>query len=160
LLEYWLSPSSPSPLRLLDFGCGFGDLFGYARGRGIALDYTGLEINEDLIGVARERYPDARFLCLDALAEPFDATFDVVLSSGVHNYRLADNRAYTEHSFRLFDRLSRQGFAVNFLSDRVNYRSEANHHSAPEEIPALALQYSPRVSLRHDYMPFEFTVIV
>ena len=60
----------------------------------------------------------------------------------------------------LFDRLSRSGFAVNFLSDRVNFKSDANHHSAPEGILTLALQHSPRVSLRHDYMPFEFTVFV
>jgi SAM-dependent methyltransferase len=160
LLEYWLSPAPSGPVRLLDFGCGFGDLFGYARSHGIAIDYTGLDINQDLINVAAQRYPEARFLCLDLLAESFDETFDVVVSSGAHNYRFADNRAFIEHTFGLFDRLANWGFAVNFLSDRVNFKSEVNHHSAPEDMLKLALRHSQRVSLRHDYMPFEFTVFV
>jgi SAM-dependent methyltransferase len=158
LLDYWLLHRQAEPLRVLDFGCGFGDLFGYARDRGLAIDYTGLDINPDLIAVARDRYPAARFLCLDPFAERLDEKFDVTLSSGVHNYRVADNQGFVERSFELFDRLSTLGFAANFLSNRVNFRDQQNHHSAPEEILALALRYTSRVTLRHDYMPFEFTI--
>jgi hypothetical protein len=87
-------------------------------------------------------------------------TFDVVVSSGVHNARLRDAAEFTSACFALFDRISQHGFAVNFLSDRVNIRNDENHYSSPEAVLALALGYSPRVSLRHDYMPFEFTVVV
>jgi SAM-dependent methyltransferase len=160
LLEYWLSPAPAQPMRVLDFGCGFGDLFGYARDRGLRIDYTGLDINPDLVRVARERYPAARFLCMDLFEEAFDEKFDVVLSSGVHNYRLSNNQRYVEHSFALFDRLSTLGFAADFLSNRVNFRNDQNHYSAPEDILALALRHSSRVALRHDYMPFEFAVFV
>jgi Methyltransferase domain len=158
LLEYWLSQPLTQPLRILDFGCGFGDLFGYAHGRELPIDYTGLDINADLIGVARERYPSARFLCMDLFADSLDERFDIVLSSGVHNYRLSDNQAFVERSFELFDRLSILGFAANFLSTRVNFRNEQNHYSAPEDVLSLALRYTSRVALRHDYMPFEFTI--
>jgi SAM-dependent methyltransferase len=160
LLEYWLARPPSQPMRVLDFGCGFGDLFGYARDHGMAIDYTGLDINSDLIRVARERYPAARFLCMDLFEGDLDEKFDIVLSSGVHNYRLSDNQGYVERSFALFDRLSTLGFAANFLSNRVNFRSEQNHYSAPEDILSLALRYTSRVTLRHDYMPFEFTIFV
>jgi SAM-dependent methyltransferase len=160
LLEYWLSPPSQQPLRVLDFGCGFGDLFGYARRRGLMLDYTGVDINEDFIRIARERYPQACFVCRDFLSETVDESYDVVLSSGVHNFRLSDNRAYIEQTFDVFKRLARLGVAANFLSTRVNYRNEENYYAAPEEIMTLGLRYSPRVLLRHDYMPFEFTIFV
>jgi SAM-dependent methyltransferase len=160
LLDYWLSAISDRPLRILDFGCGFGDLFGYARERGISLDYTGLDINPDLIKVARERYPACRFLCHDVFESPLDEMFDVVLSSGVHNFRLSDNQGFIERSFEIFNKLSTVGFAANFLSTRVNFRHEQNSYTAPEDMLALALRYSPRVVLRHDYMPFEFTVFV
>jgi SAM-dependent methyltransferase len=160
LLEYWLAQPPPSPMRVLDFGCGFGDLYGYARERGMQLDYTGLDINEDLVAVARRRYPGVRFLCLDLFEQPLAEPFDIVLSCGVHNYRLADNRAFLDRTFALFDRMARLGFAVNFLSNRFTFQNSDNHYSAPEEIMALALRHSPRVSLRHDYMPFEFTVFV
>jgi SAM-dependent methyltransferase len=158
LLEYWLTSAPSGSLRVLDFGCGFGDLFGYAQERGMSMDYTGLDINPDLIRIAQERYPAGRFLCMDPFERPFDEKYDIVLSSGVHNYRLSDSQGFIEHSFELFDRHSILGFAANFLSSRVNFQNEHNHYSAPEEILALALRHTSRVALRHDYMPFEFTV--
>ncbi len=160
LLNYWLTQPSPLPLRILDFGCGFGDFYGYARECGVDIDYTGLDINADLIEVARRRYPDARFLCRDVFEQPFTESFDLVLSSGVHNHRLVDNRAFVERTFELFDCTSTIGFAVNFLSNRFTFQNAGNYHSAPEQILALGLRHSLRVSLRHDYMPFEFTVFV
>src|SRR5262245_23494284 len=67
LLDYWLSTMTTQPIKLLDFGCGFGDLLGYACEHGVALDYVGVDINEDLIAVARQRYPQGRFICRDLL---------------------------------------------------------------------------------------------
>ncbi len=160
LLKYWLTQPAPLPLRVLDFGCGFGDFFGYARNCGVELDYTGLDINEDLIEVARQRYPQTRFLCLDVFEQPFAESFDIVLSCGVHNHRLADNRAFVERTFELFNGISNSGFAVNFLSTRFTFQNVDNYYSAPEEILKLGLRHSPRVSLRHDYMPFELTIFV
>lgn len=160
LLQYWLAQPAPAPLRILDFGCGFGDLYGYARAQGVALDYTGLDINAELLAVARTRYPGVRFVCQDVFEQPLAETFDVVLSCGVHNHRLADNRGFAERSFDLFDSISRLGFAVNFLSSRTTFQHSDNHYSAPEEMLALGLRHSSRVSLRHDYMPFEFTLFV
>jgi SAM-dependent methyltransferase len=160
LLEYWLRNPSPQNLRVLDFGCGFGDLFGYAQEHQLKIDYTGLDINPDLIDVARQKNPAVRFLCHDPFEQPLDEKFDVVLSSGVHNYQLKDNRKFTEQCFEWFDHHSTLGFSVNFLSNHVNIRNEQNYYSAPEEMLALAMRYSSRVVIRHDYMPFEFTVVV
>lgn len=159
LLEYWHA-KGPQPLRILDFGCGFGGLYSYANTIGAQIDYTGIDLNSDLVEVARERYPQTRFLCANVFEPPLSETFDVVLSSGVHNHVLTDNQAFTERTFELFDRCSTVGFAVNFLSTRVNHRNASNHYSEPGEILTTALKYSPRVALRHDYMPFEFTIFV
>ncbi len=160
LIEYWLSAPLSRPLRVLDFGCGFGDLFGFTHESRISIEYTGLDMNADLIAVARQRYPTAKFLCLDPFMDALDAEFDVILSSGVHNYRLADNRGFAEQSFELFNRHSIFGFAADFLSNRVNFQRDQNYYSSPEDALALAMRYSARVVLRHDYMPFEFAVFV
>lgn len=160
LLEYWLYSRPHCPLRVLDFGCGFGDLFGFAQQRQMPIEYTGLDINPDLIAVARQRYPAAHFLCIDPFEQSLGAQFDVILSSGVHNHRLIDNLGFVEQSFDLFNRYSIFGFAVDFLSTRVNFQNEQNYYFAPQDILALALRYSSRAVLRHDYMPFEFAVFV
>ena len=52
------------------------------------------------------------------------------------------------------------GFAVNFLSSAADFVRKENYHTDADRVLRLALQYSRRVLLRHDYMPFEFTVFV
>lgn len=145
---------------VLDFGCGFGDLYAWFREKKIDVDYEGIDINPKLIAEGKRKYPVAKLSVRDALAEDLTRTYDYVLSSGVHNIRFADNDAFTRETFELFDRTATRGFAVNFLSDKVEYRLEHAHHSSPEEILALAYRFSNRVVLRNDYMPFEFTVFV
>ena len=53
--------------RILDFGCGFGDLYGYLKRNNIKTDYLGLDINYNILNIASKIYPDAKFLCTDIL---------------------------------------------------------------------------------------------
>jgi SAM-dependent methyltransferase len=145
---------------ILDFGCGFGDLYAYCREQGLEVDYEGMDINPDLIAEGLRQHPSARLLVRDALRDGLDRDYDYVFSSGVHNIRLADNWHFIEASFELFARHARRGFAVNFLSDKVDYRLEHAYHANPGRVLELAYRFSNRVTLRNDYMPFEFTVFV
>lgn len=159
LLGHW----DVSGQHVLDFGCGFGDMYGYMRGHAIDAEYTGVDICERLIEEGRRVYPSARLECVDALADGLPDECDYVLSSGVHNLRFeasADNDAFMHETFAFFDRVGRRGFAVNFLSDRVDHRVEHLHYTDPCAALALAYSYSNRVVLRNDYMPFEFTLFV
>ena len=52
------------------------------------------------------------------------------------------------------------GFAVNFLSDKVDYRLPHANHTDPAWVLALCYTFSNNIVLRNDYMPFEFTVFV
>lgn len=159
LLDYWKLDKEP-PAKLLDFGCGFGDLYGFAKERGLRVDYHGVDINPKLIEVGSKTYPEAQLSTGDPVNDGFDCDYDIIVASGAHNYALADNDSYVKRTFELFAKHARRGFAINFLSNRVNFRRPENYYAAPEAILGLALRYSSRVLLRHDYMPFEFTVIV
>jgi len=146
--------------RVLDFGCGFGDMYGYMRKRGIAAQYEGIDINDNVLAEGRRVYPDATLVCRDAFADGLPATYDYVLSSGVHNFRLENNEAFIKDSFELFNAASRCGFALNFISDRVGYREDHLNYTDPSMVLSLAYDYSNRVTLRNDYMPWEFTLFV
>ena len=54
--------------------------------------------------------------------------------------------------------LCRDAVSVNFLSDRVNFRRERTFYASPARILDIALSMTRNVRLRHDYMPFEFSV--
>ena len=50
---------------ILDVGCGFGDLQSYLEGKGIAVRYSGLDLQPAFIEEARRRHPAGEFHCTD-----------------------------------------------------------------------------------------------
>ena len=156
LLEPWRLTNE----RLFDFGCGFVDLYAYCRERFPQVQYEGLDLNPDLVAVARQRYPDARLSVANALNDGLNGCWDVIVASGVFNFKLSDNWSAVEGAFDLFSRHARKGFAANFLSNRVDFELDHTFHADPAQVLALAYRHSNRVMLRNDYMPFEFTVYV
>lgn len=147
-------------LRVLDFGCGFGDLFGYLREQGVDAEYHGIDINPRLVDEGRSRFPDAHLEVRDVLKQGLEQPYDVILSSGVHNISREDAQGFTRRTFQIFAQHAEVGFACNFLSSRVDRRLDHAHHSDPVDVLGLCYEHSRRVVLRNDYMPFEFTVFV
>jgi SAM-dependent methyltransferase len=156
LLEHWGLEAG----ELLDFGCGFGDMYAYCREHFPGLRYHGFDLNPALIAAGRERYPEAKLSSGDALKTGLTGQWDLIVASGVFNFLLSDNLHFIEAVFELFARHARVGFAANFLSDRVDYRLDHTYHADPTQVLGLAYRHSNRVTLRNDYMPFEFTVYV
>ena len=146
---------------LLDFGCGFGDMYAYCQESGrTGVRYHGLDLNPRLVAEGAKRYPGAELFARDAITEGLPATYDVIVASGIYNFRLKDNWDFITRTFAMFAAHSRQGFAVNFLSNRVDYTEDSLYYADPPKVLDLCYGYSRRVLLRQDYMPFEFTVVV
>ena len=145
---------------VLDFGCGLGYLYAYLKENYKNFSYVGVDINENLLMLAKKKFPDADFRCLDLMKDNLDVQPDFILSSGVHNIKLENNEAFNRESFERFSAISKKGFAVNFLSNKVDFPTEGSYHHSPEDILKLAYLYSRRVTLRNDYAPFEFTIFV
>lgn len=63
--------------RVLDLGCGNGRLIELFKGRPI--EYSGVDISENLIAIAKQRYPGQDFQVFDGLKTPFkDNWFDKI----------------------------------------------------------------------------------
>ncbi|HAM49769.1 MAG TPA: hypothetical protein DCP92_03405 [Nitrospiraceae bacterium] len=62
--------------KILDFGCGKGDFYQFLKERNIFVNYTGLDINEKLISVAKRKFPECNFRVFEIgkndLTEDFD----------------------------------------------------------------------------------------
>jgi len=68
--------------RVLDLGCGNGRLIELFAGKSI--DYLGVDNSENLLNVAKKRYPNNNFLLADALNLPLtDNSFDAIFSIAV-----------------------------------------------------------------------------
>jgi trans-aconitate methyltransferase len=146
--------------KVLDFGCGFGDLGNFISKKYNQFEYIGVDINENLVATGKEMYPNADLRVGDLLKGEFTEPVDFVLSSGVFNHKLSDNVKFIESCFEQFNQIATKGIAVNFLSDKVDFQYEYTYHTNPAWALDLAYKFSKRVVLRNDYMPFEFTIFI
>ena len=48
---------------LLDIGCGQGDLYPFLCQLFENIEYTGIDINSQSVEIAKERYPNCKFIC-------------------------------------------------------------------------------------------------
>ncbi len=77
-----LSEYTTSGDKILDLGCGNGRLLEIFKDKKI--DYWGVDSSENLINIAKNRYPKARFQVANALKLPFPSNFfDKVYSIAV-----------------------------------------------------------------------------
>lgn len=142
---------------ILDVGCGFGDLVDFLGGRGATVDYTGYDINPRLIEVAKKRHPHMKFYVVDIEEEKREG-FDWIVSSGVFNYKMPSSKAFIENMLTIMFEMSHLGVAVDFMSAYVDFRGEETHHSDPRDIFDFCKSLTKWVTLRHDYLPYEFCI--
>jgi ubiquinone/menaquinone biosynthesis C-methylase UbiE len=70
----------PPKARILDAGSGSGNLVAYLLGKGF--DVTGIDLSEKMIGEAKRRVPEGKFLLMDIRRIKFpDNSFDGLLSA-------------------------------------------------------------------------------
>jgi len=137
---------------VLDVGCGFGDFFGFLKYRKIKVKYLGIDLNKNLVRIARKRYPDASFEVGDIGKKQF-SKFDWVIGIGITNYASGNfNKTLVKEMFRI----CKKGVFIDFLTTYVDYKDKENHYKSPEKMFKFAKSLTRRVSLRHDYQPFYF----
>ena len=71
---------------VLDVGCASGGFFNIMRSFEPRIEYTGIDLSERAVELARERYPEATFLLTEGFELPFeDDSFDIVHCTSVFN---------------------------------------------------------------------------
>ena len=158
--EILLSKFKVNKSSLLDFGCGFGDLSDYLIDKSFSVDYHGIDINEKFIKEGKNQNRKRNIFLADPLNNGLERKYDFIISSGVHNTKISDNLKFIEKTFSLFDSHAKKGFAINFLSNKCDYFDENLYYADPSIIIKMAMKFSQKILLRHDYMPYEFTIIV
>ena len=136
---------------MLDFGCGKGDFYGFLKDRRCGPSYCGLDVNANLIALAKSKYPEAEFIALDIDEDDFNRQFDVIVACGVFNLRIAGIEESSRHILKKLFGLCREAMHVNFLTYDTPQRSVELFYVKPEEIQQFAIaELSPKVTLTYD----------
>lgn len=148
---------------VLDVGCGYGGLLDYANRKSIPIDYTGIDVVEDMISWAQNAFPEVRFIAGDIFTTHLDGSFDYVICNGILTQKL-DTPGLMMDEFagklirRMFD-LCRIGIAFNLMTTKVNFFSNNLYYRNPSELLSWCMsEITGKVRLDHSYELFEYTV--
>ena len=151
-------------LHVLDVGCGIAMFYRFLKKRGVALaSYTGIDIVRPFLEANRAEFPEAQFFDLDIFKDPLeDLPVDVVFMSQVFNnkYDLVDNESITRRAIARMFEVAQVGIVIDFMSTYVDWKADDLHYFQPESIFSLGKSLTRFAELRHDYLPFEHTLIL
>lgn len=146
---------------VLDYGCGTGDLYKFFTRRGFTVKYTGVDINENFINLAKRKYPDCTFRVMNIDDDELEGFYDYIFICGVFNLRVPGVQDDLKNALVNLFKHCNKGLALNALSSHTPIKDTELNYTSPEEMVKFALEnLSPSVALRHDRIPDDFTLYV
>ena len=162
-----IPPQPDLAVSLLDFGCGTASLYGRMQTRNIrGVTYSGLDISPRFVEVARSKFPEVDFRCLDVIEQAEDLPeYDYVIMNGVFHEKLGLSYAqmfeYVSEVLRLVFDKTRRGLAFSVMSKHVDWERDDLFHVPYHEMTTfLTNSLSRRFVLRADYRLWEYTAYV
>ncbi len=154
-----------SGISLLDVGCGFGGLRKHMEKNKVELEYTGIDVADNMIQWAVKNIDSGVFLCGDFLSYDFGCKFDYVVCSGILTQKLEASTfemdRYAAGLIRRMYELCERGIAFNVMTTKVNYFSNNLYYRNPAEFLSWCLcEISPYVRIDHAYPLYEYTVYI
>lgn len=150
--------------KVLDIGCGFGEMGKFLLKRYEGVDYTGIDIVPEFIKEAKKQVPNGKFEVADFLKNKIDGTtYDVVIASGVLNGNWEDNMNYRKTAISKMFELTNKTLAFNMLGAHPQPKNDLSSniwHADSLEILKVCMNLTRRVVLRANYHPKDFTIIM
>jgi SAM-dependent methyltransferase len=147
--------------KVMDLGCGYGDLKPFLDQRFADVAYLGIDHMPEFIDEARRRHghlPRTGFVQADILNAVFPEV-DYVLASGAMCYR-SRNALYPYNLIRQMWDAAQCGIAFNLLDANVFVASDVLGGQHPEEILAFCRTLNPAAELVTGYLADDFTLLM
>jgi SAM-dependent methyltransferase len=146
---------------VLDYGCGTGDFYRFMKRRGIETRYTGVDINENFIEMAKKKDPECTFRVMNIDEDPLDGFYDYIFICGVFNLLVPGVKDDLRNALVNLFKHCNKGLALSALSSHAPIRDPELNYTSPEEMVRFSLEnLSPYLALRHDRIQHDFTLFV
>jgi 2-polyprenyl-3-methyl-5-hydroxy-6-metoxy-1,4-benzoquinol methylase len=158
-----IEPAAPPRPSILDVGCGFGGLLKYLTASKVNVDYTGIDVADNMIRWASENLAAGKFLCGDVLDHDFGRDYDYVVCNGILTQKLdaaaSDMDGFAARLIRRMFALCRRGVAFNVMTTKVNYFANNLYYRNPAEMFSWCVSEITRhIKIDHAYPLYEYTV--
>lgn len=138
-----------SACRIVDVGCGFGDLYLYMKEK--PLQYTGIDVMEEMVEQAVQK-TGCEILKLDACVDALPLA-DYYLCSGAMNIL---SRFETYQFIQNCYNASKKGFIFNILEGKDE--SLVYNYFRAKEIKAIAKELGAEVEIKKGYMQKDISI--
>ena len=157
-----IKPLDLDGARILDVGCGQGDLLSFLQGRNLEVQYEGVDLTRQMIDLCRSRFPGTSFHHGSVLDLPslIGDRFDYVIASGIFFLRQSEPMTFMENSIAAMFECARCAVSFNSLSNWNRQQSDGEFLADPIRVLEIARRFSPRIVFRHDYHPGDFTITI
>ena len=150
---------------ILDFGCGYGGLYEWILNNKKSVEYTGLDINKEVLKIAEEKYPKTTWINSDIHKNLFDLNFDYIVCNGT--FTVKDTLTQEEMTNFMCDTLEKlwtktnKGIAFNVMSKLVDWERDDLFHVSIDQLGQwLVDNLSRNFVIKNDYGLYEYTVYV
>ena len=156
--ESFLINHNLSGKSVLDLGCGVGDFWDHLQAKEISCNYLGIDLSSEMVNRCQARFPESNFEVQNILEWQPGHKFDYVTAFAIHNTKVEKSQELLQSITRRQFELCHIAAHISILTDR--YSGFAPHIQAwrAESVLSLALEITPYVVLRHDYLPNDFSV--
>jgi len=144
--------------KILDVGCGLGDLFGFLAGSNKKMQYLGIDIAPKMTAAAKRKYPKAQFECkeLSEVQEPFDYVF----ASGALTFTVQQSKTYYFKAIKKMYALAKYGVAFNMLDRNVYEANKFYVTYDPIKVLKFCQTFAKEVKIIEGYLEGDFTVFL
>ena len=152
--------------KILDVGCGLGNLLEHLNEVKGKPSYTGVDILEHMIKKAGKKYPEADFHHMDIFAEKHfeNNSFDTIYSSGIFNINMGNNYDFLKDAIKLFLRLAQENVVFNLLHHHSPDREETYYYFHPDEVIKMIEDLNDNsltsIKIVEHYLKNDFTIIL
>ncbi len=148
---------------VLDFGCGFGDLFSFLNKKKIMVQYEGCDVMDIFLNVAKERHAKAEFFKIEMGGNLPTEKYDNIICSGVFNFKyVEDDVKHQEEVYSTIEKLfiaCKRVLSIDFQTPFVDFNAPNSHYQDIDSLINFVVQkLSRRFSIDHSYMPYEYCV--
>jgi 2-polyprenyl-3-methyl-5-hydroxy-6-metoxy-1,4-benzoquinol methylase len=141
---------------LLDVGCGYGGLLSYIESQNLLIDYTGIDVAENMINHAMLKHKNVTFILGDIFEVNFDKKFDYIVCNGLLTQKLdtsiRDMHNYVQQLIKKMFSLCNLGIVFNLMSTHINFFSDNLYYHNPVEMLAWCFcEITNYIKLDHSY---------
>jgi len=143
---------------ILDVGCGLADYSEYLSTKFSDVKYSGVDLSHEMIAKARTAFPKLDLKVANILEEPETESHDIVSANGIFYLLGLKAPNLMKELIRVMFLRCRECLAFNSLSTWATVKEGDEYYADPLLVVDWCRQFTPWVTLRHDYLVHDFTV--